>query len=106
MTELNELKEQYTCLNNEIIDLLPDDQVGNECQSFALYHKEVRNISDKGQIYILEHTAAALSYSRSGHRSSLSESTSKNNFRNQAAKVRLTMFYRGCPQIYDILGSI
>ena len=46
ITELNELKEQYTCLNNEIIDLLPDDQVEIECQSFALYYKEIRNISD------------------------------------------------------------
>ena len=32
ITELNELKEHYTCLNIEIIDLLPDDQVEIECQ--------------------------------------------------------------------------
>ena len=44
ITELNELKEQYTCLSNEIMDLLPDDQDEIECQSFALYYKEIRNV--------------------------------------------------------------
>ena len=79
ITKLNELKEQYTCLDNEIIDLLPDDQVEIECQSFTLYHKEIHNISDKGQRFIAERTAAALCDSGSGHRSSLSKSTSKTN---------------------------
>ena len=73
ITKLNELKEAYTCLNNGTIDLLPDDQIEIGCQSFALYCKEILNISDKGQRYIRENTAAALSNSGLGHRSSLSE---------------------------------
>ena len=46
---------------------------------FRFVSQEIRNISDKGQRYIAERTAAALSNSGSGHRSSLSESTSKIN---------------------------
>ena len=92
ITELNELKEQYTCLNNEIIDLLSDDQAEIECQSFALYYKEIRNISDKRQRYIAGRTAAALSNCGSGHRSSLSESTSKNNSGIKLPKLDLPCF--------------
>ena len=92
ITELNELKEQCTCLNNEIIDLLPDDQVEIECQSLTLYYKEIRNISDKGQRYVAERTAAALSDSGSGHRPSLSESTSKTNSGIKLPKLDLPCF--------------
>ena len=95
--ELNELKKQYTCLNNEIINLLPDDQVEIECQNFALYYMDIRNISDKVQRYIAEHTATALCYSGSGHRSSLSELTSINNSGIKLPKLDLPCFTGGCP---------
>ena len=59
----------------------------------SLYvYKEIRNISDKGQRYITECTAAALTNSGSGHKSSLSESTSKNNSRINLLKLDLACF--------------
>ena len=72
ITELNELKEAYTCLNNGTIDLYLMIRLKLDVR-VLLYCKEILNISDKRQRYFRENTPAALSNSGSGHRSSLSE---------------------------------
>ena len=60
LQELNQLKEKYSDLYNEILDLIPEDLVEPECHQFSDYFRQIREVSDKAQRYIFENTAASL----------------------------------------------
>ena len=60
LQELNQLKEKYSDLYNEILDLIPEDLVEPECHQFSDYFRQIREVSNKAQRYISENTAASL----------------------------------------------
>ena len=93
--ELKELKEKYSDLYNEILDLLPEDLVEPECHQFSDYFRQIREISDKAQKYISENTAASLADGNSVKHSGSGESQSseRNHSGMKLPKLELPSFY-------------
>ena len=60
LQELNQLKEKYSDLYNEILDLIPEDLAEPEYHLCSDYFRQIREVSDKAQRYISENTAASL----------------------------------------------
>ena len=68
------LKEKYSDLYNEILDLLPEDLVEPECHQFLDYFRQIREVIDKAQRYISDNTTASLADGNSVKNSGSGES--------------------------------
>ena len=95
LQELNQLKEKYSDLYNEILDLIPEDLVEPECHQFSDYFRQIRKVSDKAQRYISENTAASLADGNSVKNSGSGESQSSecNHSGMKLPKLELPSFY-------------
>ena len=95
LQELNQLKEKYSDLYNEILDLIPDDLVEPECHQFSDYFRQIREVSDKAQKYISENTEASLADGNSVKNSGSGESQSSecNHSGMKLPKLELPSFY-------------
>ena len=95
LQELNHLKEKYSDLYNEILDLLPDDLVESECHQFSDYFKQIRKVSDKAQRYIADNTAVSLANGNSVNNSGSGESQSSERPHSgmKLPKLELPSFY-------------
>ena len=95
LQELNQLKEKYSDLYNEILDLIPEDLVEPDCHQFSDYFRQIREVSDKAQRYISENIAASLADGNSVKNSSSGESQSSecNHSEMKLPKLELPSFY-------------
>ena len=52
--ELNKQRKMHESLSHEIIDLIGDEEVDDECQQYSEYHRKIRNAMNKAQRFITE----------------------------------------------------
>ena len=95
LQELNQLKEKYSDLYNEILDLIPEDLVELECHQFSDYFRQIREVSDKAQRHISENTTASLAdgHSVKNSGSGESQSSERNHSGMKLPKLELPSFY-------------
>ena len=95
LEELNQLKEKYSDLYNEILDLLPEDLVEPEIHQFTDYLKHIREVNDKAQRYISENTVVSLANGNSVNNSGSGESQSSQRHHSEMRlpKLELPSFY-------------
>ena len=59
LQELNKQRQMHESLDHEIIDLIGDEEVDDECQKFSEYHRKIRNAVNKAQRFITELSVVA-----------------------------------------------
>ena len=91
LQELNQLKEKYSDLCNEILDLIPEDLVEPECHQFSDYFRQIQ-----------EADRSSVKNSGSGE----SQSSGRNHSGMKLPKLDLPSFYGDVFNIFFVLGPV
>ena len=59
LQELNKQRQLHEKLNDELMGLIKDEDVNEECKQFSEYQRRIRSVINKAQRFITEHSAAA-----------------------------------------------
>ncbi|XP_064635778.1 uncharacterized protein LOC135492961 [Lineus longissimus] len=76
LQELRQLKKEYFKVRSDILDILSEEEVEDECQNISMFHREFRRVDDKATSYIKE-VEAEVSRSSSSSDQSVHHLTSR-----------------------------